>query len=185
MRIGFKYPPIERGIDINIVTGIFFGVKKIYADGKPAELVDKRRGQYKYYDPNLERDRIIAVVVNFLDYPEFYIDGKKYELFDRIPKFFKVFILLPVIYGMMYVTDIAIFAFLFSVINIFINLAIIKVMHNNILRALLVVLMTAAFGVLSYVVINVFYEFAADWGWVTTSSSTFKHALNYIKLLVK
>jgi hypothetical protein len=183
VRIGFKYPPIERGIDINIVAGLFWGVKKIYANGEPATLIDKRRGQYSYYDPNLNRERIIAVVVNVLDYPQFYIDGKEYELFPKIPAFFKWLIFLPVIYSMMFNLEVAIFAFFLALINIALNLSLIKILRNNVLRVIFVVMMTAAGGLLTYVFINVFYEISVDLGIITPSSSTAAMLFNYLKFL--
>lgn len=167
VRIGFKYPPIERGMDINIVSGLFFGVKAIYADGEKATLINKRRGQYSYYDPNLGRDRIIAVVLPIADYPQFYIDGKEYKLFPRIKNGIKIVaIVLPLIYTVFWQPSVIFFAFILAVINIFLNISLIKIMRSDVLRIIFTILMTAAGAVLTYVIVNVFYELFVDWGLV-------------------
>jgi len=172
VRIGFKYPPVERGIDINIVSGLFFGVKAIYANGEKATLVDRRRGQYSYYDPNLGRDRIIAVVIPVADHPQFYVDGKEFKLFPRIKSGIKWFaIILPVIYCLFWNPSVIFFAFILAVINIFLNISLIKILRSDVLRVVFTILMTAAGAVLTYVVVNVFYELFVNWGWITPPST--------------
>ena len=182
MRIGFKYPPVERGMDINIVTNLFFGAKDVYVNGEKATLIDKRRSQYKYYDPNLGRDRVLAVVVPIIDYPQFYIDGKEYKLFPRVHTFFKWLVFLPIIYDVFFDVQVIFFAFLLSLINIALNVSLIKILRNNVLRIIFVLMMTAAGGFLTFVIINVFYEILVDWGWITPETTS--SAAAYIQALI-
>lgn len=141
MRVYFKYPNIERGMDINIVMHSIGGIKHVSANGEPAKLINAVKGQYEYYDPNLGRNRLIAIVNNFLDNPQFYIDGKEVQLYPRIPKFFKFFVFIPFIYAMMFPT-IIFGACVMAVLNVIFNYYLVKTLNNNILRVVFVILMT-------------------------------------------
>lgn len=121
----------------------FTGIKTVMVNGEPAKLINKTKGQYEYFDPNLQRTRLLAIVNNFIDNPQFYIDGKEVVLYPRIPTFFKIFIFLPVIYAMMF-PDIVWGACIMALINIVFNFLLVKIINNNVLRGIFVVMLTVA-----------------------------------------
>ncbi len=143
VRIYFKYPNIDCGMDINIVMRTFTGIKTVMVNGEPAKLINKTRGQYEYFDPNLQRTRLLAIVNSFLDYPQFFVDGKEVMIYPRIPTFFKVFIFLPIIYFMMF-PDILWGSAIMALLNIVFNFTIIKMVNSKVLRVVLVLMMTGA-----------------------------------------
>lgn len=153
MRVYFKYPNIERGMDINIVMHSIGGIKHVSANGEPAKLIDPVKGQYEYYDPNLGRNRLIAIVNTFLDNPQFYIDGKEVHLYPRIPKFFKIFVFLPFIYAMMF-PSIIFGSCIMAILNVIFNFFLVKTINNNILRVLFVVLMTGVWLLITMVTLE-------------------------------
>lgn len=186
MRIGFRYPPVERGVEINIVSGTFFGIKGIYANGEKAKTIDKSRGQYSYYDPTLGRERRLGIAMNLIDYPQFYIDGREYKLFPSIPSFFKFYVFAPVIYCLFWDPSVIFFSFILAVINIFLNVSLLKILRSNIMRVIFIGMMTGVGGFLTYVVVNVFYEIFVDLNWITPStSSAAAMIVDYLKLLIK